>query len=253
MRKIDYYITAVIFVLIAFSCGPTVAGGQYVTIGWQVTGSGCQSGTITTGLDWDTIFANPDTPYTWEWLLQPEHPKIVIDLGEGDDNPYIDDLNITIKGEPRLTFGFSAAAGASDTHFIFTSDLLSVSPALTSAQGSASASVALGAPGDTFYGNYDGGTKTYRALYNGSTVFADLIHATVSDPCGYPGASDFVSSIPIPGQVSSMQAQWDVTISAYGSASGTSSYRITGTTIPEPASILLLGLGGLALIRKRRA
>ena len=57
MRKIDYYVTAVIFVLIAFSCGPIVVGGQQVTIGWQVSGSGSQSGTITTGLDWDIIYA----------------------------------------------------------------------------------------------------------------------------------------------------------------------------------------------------
>jgi hypothetical protein len=49
-----------------------------------------------------------------------------------------------------------------------------------------------------------------------------------------------------------MQAKFQFILSAHGMAQGGSYYEIE-TVIPEPASILLLGLGGLALIRKRKA
>jgi hypothetical protein len=192
-------------------------------------------------LDWDVINANPATIYTWELPS-----TIDIDLG-GGNMAYIDGLSIGVKADPRINFGFSATAGNSDTHFSFTSAVLPVNPALINAEGTASASVTLGFPGDTLTGNY--GTKAYRTLYNGSQIFADLVNT----PVGYPGGSGLVLPTLISGPVSSMQAMWNVTVSGGGSASGSSQFRITGDVIPEPASILLLGLGGLALIRKRRA
>jgi hypothetical protein len=60
-------------------------------------------------------------------------------------------------------------------------------------------------------------------------------------------------SKPIAGQVSSMQAMWSFNVNSGGHASGLCDFELTGTAIPEPASMLLLGLGGLALLRKRRA
>jgi hypothetical protein len=224
---------------------PIAVSGQVVTIGWQVSGSGSQSGTVQTDLDWDVINANPEEIYTWE--LQ---GSIEIDLG-GGNYAYIDGLSLGIKGDPRISFGFSAAAGFTDTHFTFTSNVMPVSPALINAQAVASASVTLGFPGDYLIGNYGGG-KAYRSVYNGSNVFAELVNT----PAYYlddqhNGASESVSSTPIAGAITGMQAMWDVTVSAGGSASGSSSYRITGDTIPEPATIVLLGLGGFGLLRKR--
>jgi hypothetical protein len=231
--------------LIAVLFSPVLALGQMVTIGWQVSGSGLQSGTIITNLDWDVINANPDknTIYTWD-LPGP----IGVVLGAGN-TASIDALSISVKADPRVSFGFAATAGATNTHFLFTSSVLPVSPALVNAAGTASASVTIGFPGDTLTGNYDGGTKAYRAVYNGSQIFTDLVNT----PVGYGGGSDFVSSTPISGAVTSMQAMWDVTVSAGGSASGSSQFRVAGDVIPEPATMALLGLGGLALLRKRRA
>jgi hypothetical protein len=227
--------------LVAVIFFPVVALGQPIVIGWQVSGSGTQSGTIDTGLDWDVVYANPDTMFTWE-LSSP----ISIVLGT-DNVATIDGLSIGVEADPFIDFGFSAHAGNSNTHFTFTSNLLLVNPVLTNAEGSASASVSFSSGTSSLTGNY--GTKAYRAMYNGSQIFADLVNT----PAYWPGASEFAPSTPISGSVTSMQTMWDVTVSARGGASGSSDFTILGDTIPEPATMALLGLGGLALIRKRRA
>ncbi|MFA5251238.1 MAG: PEP-CTERM sorting domain-containing protein [Phycisphaerae bacterium] len=241
MMKREYICGIGLAFLIAVLFSPVLALGQVVTIGWQVSGSGLQSGTIETDLDWDEIYANPDTIYTWDL----ENPIEVV-LAAGNVAT-IDGLSIGVEADPRITFGFAATAGTTNTHFVFTSNVLPVSPALFNAQGSASASVTFGDPGDSLTGNF--GTKAYRSIYNGSQIFADLIDT----PAYYPSGSGFVGSTPIAGVVTSMQAMWDVTVSAGGSASGSSRFTILGDVIPEPATMSLLGLGGLALLRKRRA
>ena len=39
----------------------------------------------------------------------------------------------------------------------------------------------------------------------------------------------------------------------FGAGTWDFSYGLTGTAVPEPASIAILGLGALALIRRRRS
>lgn len=220
---------------------PVVAVGQFVEIGYTVSGSPTQSGTVTTTLDWDVIYANPTIPYAWN-LLDP----IDIDLG-GGDSATIDGLSISIKADPIINLGFSVVAGQTDTTFLLTSNLMLVKPALINAQGSARATNVSVLDG-TLTGNYEG--KVYRAVYNGGTVFADLVNTPIYDG---DSVTESIPSTPISGQVSSMQTMWNFTISGNSSAQGGSRFTITGTEIPEPATILLLGLGGLALIKKRRA
>jgi hypothetical protein len=48
-----------------------------------------------------------------------------------------------------------------------------------------------------------------------------------------------------------MQVMWSLNVN--GHADGLCIFDVDGTAIPEPATILLLGLGGLALTRKRKA
>jgi len=228
--------------LIAVLFSPVVAAGQYVEIQWQVSGSGEQSGTINTGLDWDVIYANPLLTYAWNLPS-----TINIDLG-GGNIAYIDGLSIGVKADPFIDFTFAARSANGPTHFAFSSALLNINPALAAgAQASAWANPSPGPPDTILTGDFNG--KVYRAEYNGGMVFADLSTAPITLP---PGGFSFVGSTPISSQVSSMQARWGFTLSGGGQASGTSHFQIMGDVVPEPASMLLLGLGGLALIRKRK-
>lgn len=247
MRKIDYYITAAIFVSVAFLCGPIVAGGQYVEIQWQATGSGTQGGTITTDVNWAAIYANPKTTYSWN-LMSP----IDVNFGVEYGTAHIDGLSIGVKADPFIDFAFAARSADGPTHFSFSSALLIIDPALAAgAQASAWAYPSPGVPDTITAGDFDS-NSVYRSEYNGGTVFADLSSAPI--PFLPPGNGyDAVGSTPISGQVSSMQVHWGLTVSGGGQASGTSHFQITGDTIPEPASVILLSLGGLALLRKRRA
>ena len=231
------FLVAVVFL-------PVVALGQYITIDYTVSGSPCKSGTITTDLDWDIIKANPGTTYVWNF--QPSDP-MKIDLG-GGDSAEIDGLSMSVRADPVINFGFSVIGGQSDTTFLLASNLLPVNPVLINAQGSARATGVSVADG-TLTGNFGG--KVYRAEYNGGTVFTDLVEGPLYDGDSVTAS---VGSTPISGSVSSMQAMWGFTLSGGNtSASGSSRFTITGTTIPEPATVALLGLGGLALLRKRRA
>jgi hypothetical protein len=225
---------------------PTAAAGQYVEIQWLVTGSSSQGGTITTDLDWDVINANPLITYAWNLP-----GTMDIDLGGGAGIAHIDGLSIGVKADPFIDFAFAARSANGPTHFAFSSALLIVNPALTNAQASAWAYPSPGVPDTITAGDFSN-NKVYRAEYNGGTVFADLSDAPI--PFLPPGNGyDAIGSTPISGQVSSMQVHWGLTVSAGGQASGTSRFEIMGDVVPEPASVILLGLGGLALIRKRRA
>jgi len=195
-----------------------------------------------TDLDWDLIYQNPLTTYSWN-LTTP----IDVDLGAEAGIAVIDGLSIGVKGDPFIDFGFSARSANGPTHFSFSSELLVIDPALAiGADASGWANVIPGV-GDTVVSG-DFGGKAYRAEYNGGTVFADL----VSTPVVVFG-QEVVGSTIMTETISSMQVHWGVTVSGGGQASGNSHFQMTGDVVPEPASVLLLGLGGLALIRKRRA
>ena len=158
---------------------------------------------------------------------------------------YIDgvDIGVKLEGDPYIDFGFSAhASRTSATHFLFTSNLTLINPALVNANGSAWANPSPGFGSTILAGDF-AGNRIFRTVYNGGTVFADL------SPTGSP---DIIGSTPISGSVSSMQSQWGFTLSAGGQASGTSDFTILGDTIPEPATMALLGLGMLSLFSRKR-
>ncbi len=158
-------------------------------------------------------------------------------------------------GGQSVVADFSVFASTQNALFQINSAVVSFAtiPA-ASAQGFASAAVTLV---DVFG---DGAALTpsagggYRAeLNNGATSFASLFPAgTPLSVAAGVGAGDFNADtgvfLPTGIDVSSISASWDFALSGFDSATGTSTF----TVIPAPASAALLGLGGLAMVRRRR-
>lgn len=205
--------------------------------------------TIYSDIYYDDVVANPDKTFTW-YLKDPL--MIAADNDPGQILAIIGPtvgkgLSISLKADPFVNVGFSVAAGQYDTAFSFSSPVVNFGP-FNNPDAQATASVSITRPGDKLY-NGGFALKAYRALYNGTSVFADLVDTPY--PGGIVGPAtvmDFTGWQQIPGSVSSMQAQWRFIVSAGGSATGSSDFEI----IPEPATILLLGIGGLALLRRRK-
>jgi MYXO-CTERM domain-containing protein len=163
-------------------------------------------------------------------------------------------LHMDIYDDPQVVLNFTAQANAADTKFIFTSALVSFA-ALTNPTGQASAGVTVtdnnfnGAllsgqesNGAAYWANYNGlvpGGTNYASFF--SSVSATALEGTHTDNANQ-------GPTPIAGSVSDMSAQFSFMLSAFDAASGTSNYQI----VPAPGALALLGLGGLAAMRRRR-
>jgi hypothetical protein len=154
---------------------------------------------------------------------------------------------------------FNVLAGSVDTTFTITSALVSFA-AINPAEGRASASLTvtdLNGNGVTLTPGADQGgayTSRYNGLAPGGTLFHDFFSTPLTTPIpgdsttvagDFPGGGAFV---PIAGSVVSISSRFSFTLSANDLASGTSVFRV----VPAPASLSLLGLGGLLGARRRR-
>ncbi len=233
----------------------TVQGGEYniesgvftpVYTGYLTLDPGTYNPTY-----WEQVF-NSDSPIPWnskDYPILAGGIDIVAENHEEITLAHLGGLTVAYQGDPVATVGFAVTAGAYATSFSFSSPLMTFDP-LSNTEAYAEAGIMLTGPaGRALYGSYTGG-KAYKALYNSTpTTFAYLVNTINSPPW-----SSWESAGPtaLPGTITSMQSKFQFILSAGATASGSSYYEVE-TVIPEPASMLLLGLGGLALLRKRRA
>jgi hypothetical protein len=183
---------------------------------------------------------------TWTWSLQ---SPVELLTTSNQLIATIDSASLSYVADPQVGLNFGVIAGSLDTMFTISSATLSF-PALNPAEGRASAGISVtdgNRDGASLTGNIAAG-KSYRASYNGGTVFADL----VSDDSTGIAFGTFTSSdanpaigfSPIAGSLTSMKTEFSFTIRAMDSAGGTS---IFVTQIPEPSSLVLVLFGLVVL------
>ncbi|GJM19449.1 MAG: hypothetical protein DHS20C14_16620 [Phycisphaeraceae bacterium] len=151
-------------------------------------------------------------------------------------------------GAQTVNLGFNVAAGFLNTAFSIDATDLAFAP-INSVTGSASAAVSLTSTNfgvDATLSPDAGGA--YSAKYNGGSIFSDLFTSALTSPSFSTTPYSDSASGPIAGSVTDIDAQWNFTLSALDLASGTSTF----TVVPAPASVAVLGLGGLVAVRRRR-
>ena len=188
----------------------------------------------------------------------------------GDIEIYADDdpnqLLAVLEGEefylcfyydPQIQMNFAVVAADQTIDFTITSALLTFDT-IPDAQARASIELSLGDVGGDgladLTGQHSDG-KAYQTYYNslaGTNVFSSQI-----DSFGYSGApygsESRESTDPETGtramgaDAYDMMSQLKFSLSAWDSATGTTDYEI----IPEPSALALLGLGAVALLRRR--
>jgi len=167
---------------------------------------------------------------------------------------------LRVHQDPDVSLNFSVMAGSLDTAFTISSALVSFA-AINQVQGYASAGVTVtDLNGDGVMITPSGPDGMYQSQYNGmvptGTTFQNFFPAQVSDPT--PGTTVSFSSefpgggayTPIAGTLTDISSRFTFTLSGNDIASGTSIFRVV--EVPAPASMALLGLGGLVIARRRR-
>lgn len=170
----------------------------------------------------------------------------------------VTNLNALLIADPVVNMNFAMFAGNSTTVFKVTSTLLSFDT-INNPIGRASSSLSItdsDGNGATAIGLYDGG-KVFKANYNGlipgGTTFASLVNSPiVVGPFDSNNPGDYEESgpgfTPIGEPVSSMSTEFNFSLTARDQFAATSTFVI----IPSPGSAVLLGLAGLAGLRRRR-
>ncbi len=171
----------------------------------------------------------------------------------------IDDLSMQLDTDPAVVLNFAVIAGAVNTNFSISSPNVPFAGILNP-QSFAQAGITVtdnNGDGATLTGLFPG-VKAYEAQYNGATgVFADLVSPVVAPGFGGALGQERLppippNRIPIAGLVTDIESDFWFTLTAFDSAGATSRFDV----VPEPSSIVLAIMGGVALLwhahRRRR-
>jgi hypothetical protein len=158
----------------------------------------------------------------------------------------ISQLSTFIMVDPVVNVGFVMTAGAANTSVSISSATLTFA-AIAGASGQASAQIGAtdtDGNGASITGGF-GGNLGYRATTNVGT-FTTIVPGFNVGMFGSDNRNGNTPSTAI-GSVTNMSSEFNFTVSANDAASGTSVFVV----VPEPASLALLGLGGLFALRRK--
>jgi hypothetical protein len=164
----------------------------------------------------------------------------------------IKNLDVLSNDDPYVNLHFSVEAGALDTTFDINSSLVSSIALVNPDACFATAGLTLTSDdnGATITGLFGG--RTYQARYNGTSVYADLVNGysiAVDETVTASERSPAIGVQTILGPVSSIQSEFNFILSANEQASGTSRFEVA--MLPEPATLSLLALGAIGMLRRR--
>jgi hypothetical protein len=163
-------------------------------------------------------------------------------------------LTMFMQNDPSISLGFALQGGSTPTLVTISSAQL-MFPTMTNPTAHSSAGMSITDTSDDGTGVTEhGGTGpfAYQANYNGlipaGTIYSQHCPDFFTATPGGSNSENGNNNAPITGNVSSMSAAWSFVITPLDSVSGTSNFTI----LPEPGVLALLGIGSLAVSRRRR-
>ena len=195
----------------------------------------------------------------YNWAL--DEPVQILSTQSGTVLGDLTDLGLTFNADPAVSLRFAVQAGPYGTNFTITSAVVTFDP-ISNPQAYATAAVTVtdeNSDTATLTGKF-AGNKAYEARYNGTGVVPGTTWATlVSTPVVTAVSRSATASERRPAAgweainttINSISSEFKFHLTPLDSASGTSKFEVVA--IPEPASLCLLALGGVAALRRRRA
>lgn len=177
-------------------------------------------------------------------------PQIITD-GEGDEIAIVELASFSAFADPAVGMTFTVQALAANTTFAISSGTLSF-PTIGGATGIASGGLTVTDSDSSSFASLVGntgavGSSAFVATYNGGTIHSENINPLTVNNLAGSSSGNFNSGLLPIGSVSSIKVDFGFTLSANDSASGTSVFFV----IPEPSCIALIGLGAVAMLRRR--
>ncbi|MFN0136383.1 MAG: PEP-CTERM sorting domain-containing protein [Phycisphaerae bacterium] len=177
-------------------------------------------------------------------------PQTIVD-GDGDEIAIVELASMSAFSDPAVGLTFTVQALAANTNFLISSAVLSF-PTIAPATGIASCGLTVTDSDTSSSASASGnigatGGSICVASYNGGTIFGENINPVSTNVPAGTATGNYSTGLQPIGSVSSIALDYGFTLSANDSASATAVFFV----IPEPSSLALIGLGVVALIRRR--